>query len=455
MTDLRPRHLQGLYDTLLESLPLPRVDAAYAVVDGALEEAVSDDVIATNFSGDIVKAHRGESSADFLLQLFTRYCNPADPVLSSGAGQAPQEHLDNCTDTLGCMPSQEDTDMATKINRAVLIHGKKTWIRANTEQEYADKLAEHLSAGEPVQSAKGKHNFGNYAWNWFHTYSKPNVETATATTYKRQLTLYLIPAFGDRSIEDITTDDIQRLFNGMHGAKATKEKVKTVLGMIMDMAVEDNLITKSPLKSKRLRIAGDDSKPTEPYSVEQMCFLVQNLSRLKQPQDRAYLALQALHPLRPEEVLGLKWSDIDLDAMVLHIVRAVTHPTRNQPEVKVTKTKSSVRSLGLSKIAVQYLVPGNPDDFVIGGAKPLSYQQVKRMCDRIQREIGFSEKITPIRFRTTVLTDLYDQTHDIKATQAAAGHTTADMTLKYYVKGRNSVADTATKIDQVYGGTPS
>lgn len=37
--------------------------------------------------------------------------------------------------------------MAAKINRAVLIHGKKTWIRANTEQEYADKLA----AVDPLQ----------------------------------------------------------------------------------------------------------------------------------------------------------------------------------------------------------------------------------------------------------------------------------------------------------------
>ena len=36
------------------------------------------------------------------------------------------------------------------------------------------------------------------------------------------------------------------------------------------------------------------------------------------------------------------------------------------------------------------------------------------MCNRIKRDTGFSENITPIRFRTTVLTDLYDQTKDIK-----------------------------------------
>lgn len=39
------------------------------------------------------------------------------------------------------------------------------------------------------------------------------------------------------------------------------------------------------------------------------------------------------------------------------------------------------------------------------------------MCDRIKRDTGFTENITPIRFRTTVLTDLYDQTKDIKLAQ--------------------------------------
>lgn len=70
------------------------------------------------------------------------------------------------------------------------------------------------------------------------------------------------------------------------------------------------------------------------------------------------------------------------------------------------------------------LVPHLPQTFVFGGKKPLSYAQVRRMCDRIKRDTGFAENITPIRFRTTVLTDLYDQTKDIKLAQAAAGHTT-------------------------------
>ncbi|MBQ1742528.1 MAG: site-specific integrase, partial [Oscillospiraceae bacterium] len=80
----------------------------------------------------------------------------------------------------------------------------------------------------------------------------------------------------------------------------------------------------------------------------------------------------------------------------------------------------------------------------------LSYQRVKRMCNRIRVDTDFSERITPQRFRTTVLTDIYDATKDVKAAQAAAGHTTSAMTLKHYVKGRTNCNQTAAALDHVY-----
>jgi len=51
----------------------------------------------------------------------------------------------------------------------------------------------------------------------------------------------------------------------------------------------------------------------------------------------------------------------------------------------------------------------------------------------------------------TILVSCYDVTKDIKSAQAAAGHTTAAMTLKYYVKGRETSQDTASPIVKAYG----
>ena len=360
------------------------------------------------------------------------------------------EHLDNSIAQSVCMPSEGDTTMAKhKINQSIIINGQKHWMTADTMQEFTDKVIQLL--GTPQD--RGKHPFDKYAWNWYNTYSAPNVETATATTYQRQIRLYLIPAFDGLAVEDITVDDVQRLFNGMGGAKTTKDKARMVLNQILDSAVEEKLISSNPLKSRRLKITGKASKATPPYTVEQMRYLVQHIGDLRNPLDRAYLALQALHPLRLEEVLGLAPEDVDIANMTIHVRRAVTHPTRNRPEVKGAKTSSSHRTIGLSALALPYLQQFHVDGgFLLGGNQPLSYTQVRRMCQRIQRETGFTESITPIRFRTTILTDLYDQTKDIKLAQAAAGHTTSAMTLKYYVKGRETSSEAAAAVDQLYAG---
>lgn len=70
---------------------------------------------------------------------------------------------------------------------------------------------------------------------------------------------------------------------------------------------------------------------------------------------------------------------------------------------------------------------------------------------KMSNATGFDERITPQRFRTTVLIDLYDMTKDIKQTQAAAGHADHAMTIKHYVKGRHEQRNTATPIAQAYG----
>ena len=390
----------------------------------------------------------------FLKEFIAKSCkvcyNEGVEISAPAPDSQEAQHLDNCK-ALDCTPFQGEIEMA-KITRTVTINGVKHWIRASTEQEYADKLLKLVgpqsapsAAPEPV-----KHLFADYAMTWFETYSKPNIETVTATTYKRQLTCHLLPAFEGLAVEDITTDDVQRLFNGMTGAKTSKDKTKMVLNQILDAAVEDGLITKSPLRSKRIKITGKASQPTAPYTVEQMRYLVQHIGDIQNPIDRAYLAIQALHPLRLEEVLGLQGADIDLENGAIHICRAVTHPDRNQPEVKDTKTRSSARTIGLSALAVPYLPQTKPGEFVFGCKRPLSYTQVRKMCNRIKRDTGFSENITPIRFRTTVLTDLYDQTKDIKLAQAAAGHTTSAMTLRYYVKGRETISKAAAVVDRAY-----
>lgn len=366
-------------------------------------------------------------------------------------------HLENRTETPSELPCGGMTDMAKeRIKRRVLINGQIRWVTGSSEQEYADNLIRIL-APEALETPGEKHLFEDYAKNWYEVFSKPNVSKTTAITYDRQLHLYIYPVLQGKYLEDITVADIQKVFNAMDSEEkklttASKAKTKMVLNMIFQQAVEENIIGRNPLTSKTLRIKGNPSQTTKPYTVEQMRYIVSQLPSIRNYKDRMFLSLLALHPLRLEEALGLRWKDIDLEKDLIHISSTVTHPDRNQGLFReMTKTDSSRRTIALVPQLKAFMVPGEADEFLVGDDKIQSYQLVKDMCKRIRNDIGFEESITPRRFRTTVLTDIYDATKDIKQTQAAAGHTTAAMTLKHYVKGREENADTASAIAKVYG----
>lgn len=362
-------------------------------------------------------------------------------------------NLDNNIQTKETSTPKTGVDsMKYKINRKIIIEDAEIWIRANSEQEYAEKLLRFSGTvmGDNSPRCSG-HNFTDYAKRWFRIYSEPNIATVTAKTYQRQLDLYLIPFFGNYDIENISPDLLQEFFNSVDRKKATKDKIKLVLNQILESSVEDDIIARNPLRSKKLKIKGGSSVETKPYSVEQMQYIAKHLGDIQNETDRIFMALQAFNGLRLEEVLGLMWSDIDLKNKNMNICRAVTHPTRNQPEIKETKTEKSTRQTGLSSIALPYLASfKNKSGFVIGGSEPISYTQVRGMCRRIQKNISFSDRITPIRFRTTVLTDTYDQTKDIKLTQSVGGHTNSSTTLKYYVKGREGISKAVNATDHLY-----
>lgn len=344
--------------------------------------------------------------------------------------------------------------MSNTIRRHVRINGTTVWITAKTEQEYMEKVV-RLSGGNVMPVSKPKHPFGEYALTWLNVFSRPNVERVTSVSYEQQLKNYILPVLGEMNLEDITPADVQKIFNNMgkHMKQESKNKVKIVLNQIFKMAMNDDIIAKNPLEAPSIRIKGEKSTPTVPYSVNEMRYMAEHLIDIQRGMDRAWLAISISLPLRPEEVLGLTWADVDEVNGVFHIRNTVSHPARNEPEFKTyTKTAASIRDLAISGELLSCLpARGKPNEFVIGGKTPLTYMQVRRMRERIQRDIQFDGSITPRRFRTTVATDISAQTHDLKLVQKMLGHSSPQMTLKHYDKGRSTTVDATDAIATCYG----
>ena len=314
------------------------------------------------------------------------------------------------------------------------------WASGTSKQDLlisvAKLLCESGQLGEkPV--AKEKHLFREYAQHWFEVFKKPTLRPLTAQNYLQQLNRHLCPAFGEMFIEDITPEAVQGFFNARkHLAQETQQKQMNILRMILDMAVEDGLIRLNPVKSKKVRLTSNTKTEREPLTREEMLNILRKIPQIEKVEERCFIAIQALHAMRPCEVLGLKWEDIDLNKGVIHIRRNVVHPKRNRPVVGDTKTKLSKRVLTISQIALPYIQEaerraGGRSDFVFGGREPLSYTQHRQMMNRISNQMNI-KGITGYTFRHTVITDIYETTHDANIASAVAGHSKTSITMNRY-----------------------
>lgn len=340
-----------------------------------------------------------------------------------------------------------------KICRPVTINGKKRWISGNNEQEYAEALLAAYG-GNMEDQQQTRHLFNEWLQKYYREFVQHEQDSQKHTndiTMERMMRLHILPVFEGLDVEDVTPAHVQKMIRTMKGAAESKKKPLALVRRALDYAVEKRVIPFNPAKSSSVKLEGGKSKPTEPYSVEEMRYFVSHLQDITNPSDRNWLALITSNVLRPEEVLGIRGADIDFNTGKLFIHSTVTHPDRNQPVVKdETKTEKSTRWLTVDQETLKQLTPVGTNEWMVGKDHPLSYTMVTKMCRRIAREISSPVPITPRRFRTTCATDLYEQTNDIKLLQEAGGWASAAIPLKHYAKGRKTTEAATAAFASVY-----
>ena len=203
------------------------------------------------------------------------------------------------------------------------------------------------------------------------------------------------------------------------------------------------------MQSRRIKIMGTVGKTREAVPKEAMLEAVGNIGKITNDDERNYFLLLAFHAMRPEEVRGLQWKDIDLENNVIHIRRTIVYPRRNKPEIGKTKTESSKADIGLVEAIKPYLVPGSPDEYVTGGAEPKTYAVMRKTWKRIREQVGLPN-VTESQFRTTIASDLQEKTNNVMQVQQLLRHSKASTTLRHYIKPRTQIIETAKDVEQIY-----
>lgn len=286
----------------------------------------------------------------------------------------------------------------------------------------------------------------DYLLKFVSTY-KSNQGSSTMINRMRIINNHIIPKFGQTPIDDITASDVQNWFNELSKtySKETILKIRHTVSPAFDAAIEDGYIQKNPFKSKFIVINGLETVPHKAIPHDKLVEIRKGLNGLD-VRERHMAVLLCSTGMRFEEVLGLRWEDIDFQHGWIDISRAVIHPTRNYPEVKETKTKSSQRRIPIDDFVRDQLLPRHFTGFVLYShsdperEKPLSYTEARRSFDKIRSRFDI-EDYTAHDFRDTCATEWREQGIPTDVIARLLGHSKSEITEKKYVKYRQELFD--------------
>lgn len=132
---------------------------------------------------------------------------------------------------------------------------------------------------------------------------------------------------------------------------------------------------------------------------------------------------------RRGEALAIQGKDIDLENDVIHITKSIDY-NGNSPIIKGTKTKSGVRAIPLLPALKEKLPPLKPNEYLFGGAKPLSNGKYDEYWHKYAKTVGI--EITAHQLRHGYASRLYELGIDDKSAQNLMGHSNIAVTKNVY-----------------------
>lgn len=346
-------------------------------------------------------------------------------------------------------PNREDGRYEVKIVVGKTLQGKlirksfySTISKADAKRQ-ADEWRINQKVAEQTGSVfvQKQYTFSEWAIKWLETYKHGQVKESTyQNTYKDKVDKYLIPYFGMSPLTDIRPIDIQAFYNlcAQKYSLSTNKKIRLCLNSIFETAITNDLCYKNPARG--LSVQSDLLKKEKHIFSQEEADQVLDFAQ-HHPKGLSIVLLLSLG-LRRSELLGLMWSDIDLQNRTIQIQRAVT-PIHNRSTIVPPKTPTSVRLLPLTPELCNYLQPiaadSSPSCFVIGGKETFCsisnwvHHIFEPFCQDLSQNFPDLPVLTPHEYRHTCGTLLYRRTKNIYAVSKFLGHSDVVITTKIYV----------------------
>ncbi|MBN9759248.1 Integrase [Pseudonocardia sp. Ae406_Ps2] len=206
---------------------------------------------------------------------------------------------------------------------------------------------------------------GEWLEHWVENIAAAVVRENTLAGYRVAIRTHLIPGIGAHRLDRLQPEHLEKLYARMirnGSSPGTAHQAHRTLRTALGEAERRGRITRNPAAlAKAPRVSESE---VEPYSVDEVRRL---LTTAAEGRNHARWAIALALGLRQGEVLGLRWTDVDLDTGTLLVRRGRLRPryrhgcggscgkkagycpnrVADRPETDETKSRAGRRAIGL------------------------------------------------------------------------------------------------------------
>ena len=189
------------------------------------------------------------------------------------------------------------------------------------------------------------------------------VSERTRERYAQLLNEHVKPALGERRLQSLQATEIDKFYTDLKSkvspwtkrplSKRTQRHVHVVFSSALATAVRTEKLSVNPMTKTAKRPRAGESRPGIALDESDLTKLV---TGFKSSPLFTIVALTAYTGMRRNEVLALRWSDLDVDAKTLKIERAWEPTKKHGMTLKPPKTARGLRTIGLRDDIVALLL---------------------------------------------------------------------------------------------------
>jgi integrase len=300
-------------------------------------------------------------------------------------------------------------EIVYKLNQGMFFENENTKEKMPTVAEFAE-----------VSFKLHKHN------------RKQSTLTRMMSNYKR----HILPSFGNVKLDKVRPSHISlwqnRLLTEENLSPNRIRDIRTVLSVILEDAVRDEIIASNPVK-KAAPLPYQAPPKIEPFTFEEINAI------LKHANDhfKNLFAVGFFTGMRIGEILGLRWEDINFDNSTINVQRTVGRGIVSKP-----KTAGSIREIEILDTLHPYLKDqfkrtGKQNSFVFLNEAETHYFDPSKVRAPHWEKALKAAKVpyrTIYQMRHTFASMMISNGEDVLWVSHMLGHTTPEMTLKRYTR---------------------